>query len=70
MTPTNEDATPSNVARSLKGIPFPSSKDELFAFAGERNSEEAVLLALSGLPEGEYACLEDVLEAIGSGHGA
>lgn len=57
--------SPSNIARFLKGIDFPASKDDLVKHAKGNEAEDAVLEILSQMPEETYRSMADVMKGVG-----
>jgi hypothetical protein len=50
-----------NVARALRGINFPATKDELIEWARQHGAEKEVMEILQKLPgKGEYQTMADV----------
>ncbi len=48
------DADERRVGKSLQGLEFPASKENLLAYAQERGAGPKTLRALQALPAGEY----------------
>jgi hypothetical protein len=60
--------SPANVAKFLKGIDFPASKQDLVKHAKKNNAEKPVLEELDNMPEGEYGNMADVMKGFGKEH--
>src|SRR5690349_14131175 len=48
----------------LEGVPLPARKPQLLAYAREHDADERMLNVLRGLPEREYAYLDEVGETV------
>jgi hypothetical protein len=57
-------ANPADIERSLRGISFPASKDELIRHARDNDAEMDVLDALRSIPEGRYNSSAEITQAL------
>jgi hypothetical protein len=65
---TNEDVERrSRLARFLEPGSFPCSRDELVEAAIKHQAPAAVLGELRGLPDGQYANVQEIARALGLG---
>lgn len=59
------EVNPIQVQKSLSGIDYPASKDELMSRARDEGASDAVRQTLERLPDRTYDSPNDVSEAIG-----
>lgn len=52
------------VAKALQGLEFPTSKEQVLAYAEERSADWRTVEELRGLPEGEFGSTEEVEKAL------
>ena len=57
---------PIEVQKALKGVQYPSSKDDLVAAAEGNGASGDVLDGLRGLPDQQFDGPDDVMKALGS----
>jgi len=57
--------SPANVATFLKGIDYPSGKQQLIDHAKQNGAEQAVLGKLEQLPDRQYENMADVMKGYG-----
>lgn len=52
------------VRKALQGADFPAARNDLVAYATDRDVDEKTLTALAALPDGTYGSLDEVVEAV------
>ena len=52
------------VQKALQGAEFPADKPALLTYAQTRAADDETLEALRGLPDGEFASIGDVVDAV------
>jgi hypothetical protein len=57
--------SPVSVAKHLRGIDFPASKDDLLEKARSENAGEEVIHQLERMPDQEYTSMADVMKGFG-----
>jgi hypothetical protein len=57
--------SPIAIAKAIKGIDFPASKDELVEHAKQNKADKEVMEVLENLPEDEFETVADVEKAYG-----
>lgn len=62
--------SPKHVTRSLRGIDFPASKEDLIEKARSENAGEEVLRHLERMPDQEYQNMADVMRGFGQSNEA
>ncbi len=60
--------SPVTVAKYLKGIDFPASRQDLVDHARKNKAEKPVLDKLTNMPEKEYGTMADVMKGFGKEH--
>lgn len=63
-----EEPSPIDVQRSLKGIDFPASKDDILAQAKKGGADESVMGELEQIPDREYDSPTDISRELGKLH--
>ena len=61
----NIGTSAASVEKSLKGIDFPASKQDLINHAKKNNAPQEVLSILNDMPERQYQTAADVAKGIG-----
>jgi hypothetical protein len=52
------------VRKALQGADFPAERNDLVAYATDRDVDEKTLVALAALPDGTYDSLDEVVDAV------
>ncbi len=52
------------VEKALQGLEFPATHQQLVEFANDREADAETLAALRGIPTGQYANKQEVLNAV------
>ncbi|MBY4948593.1 DUF2795 domain-containing protein [Cupriavidus respiraculi] len=63
-----DEASPIDVQRSLKGIDFPASKEDILAQAKQGGADENVMGELEQIPDREYDSPTDISRELGKLH--
>ncbi|GAA4849490.1 hypothetical protein GCM10023201_47030 [Actinomycetospora corticicola] len=58
------DRDDARVRKALQGKDFPADRNDVVAYATDRDVDEKTLTALAALPEGSYGSLDEVLDAV------
>lgn len=62
------EPSPIDVQKSLKGMDFPASKDDILSRARDGGASEDILAELEQLPEREYETPADISKELGKLH--
>lgn len=62
--------SPKQVTKSLRGIDFPASKEDLIEKARSENAGEEVIRHLERMPDQEYQNMADVMRGFGQSNEA
>jgi Protein of unknown function (DUF2795) len=65
MARDQQDQSPANVQRYLKGVDYPASKDDLIAAARDNGAPEQVMDLLQRLPGDQFEGPAGVMKAYG-----
>jgi hypothetical protein len=63
-----EEPSPIDVQRSLKGIDFPASKEDILAQAKKGGADDSVMEELEQIPDREYDSPTDISRELGKLH--
>lgn len=63
-----QEPSPIDVQKSLKGLDFPASKEDILAKAQEGGASEDILAELEQIPEREYQTPADISKELGKLH--
>ncbi|MEJ2870907.1 DUF2795 domain-containing protein [Actinomycetospora sp. OC33-EN08] len=59
------DRDDARVRKALQGMDFPASRNDVVAYATDRGEvDEKTLVALGDLPAGDYASVDEVVDAV------
>ncbi|MGY8526952.1 DUF2795 domain-containing protein [Paracidovorax citrulli] len=64
----SQDPSPIDVQKSLKGLDFPASKEDILSKAQEGGASEDILAELEQIPEREYQTPADISKELGKLH--
>ncbi|MBY4898560.1 DUF2795 domain-containing protein [Cupriavidus sp. AU9028] len=63
-----QEPSPIDVQKSLKGLDFPASKDDIVSKARDGGASEDILAELEQIPEREYETPADISKELGKLH--
>lgn len=64
----SEEPSPIDVQKSLKGLDFPASKDDIVSRARDGGAGDDIMAELEQLPEREYQTPADISKELGKLH--
>jgi predicted transcriptional regulator len=63
--PDDKNVSPAAVQKYLKGVEYPSTKDDLLDVAMENEAPEEIIDKIEQLPSSEFKGQQDVMKALG-----